>query len=401
MKRRLNVLVTGASGLVGAEVTARLVAAGHEVTALVHTNPVLLGNDGTPVDTAGVRCLSGDVSAPRLGLSQPEYGSLAGGGIDRIVHCAAITDFGHPEEVYQRVNVDGTAHVVELARACGADLVHVGTAYVCGERDGLIRETELDEGQRLANPYEASKLRAETLVHKARADGVRTAVVRPSIVVGDERTGVVRDYKNIYVVLKLATEGKVRAIPGQYDARLDLVPVNQVADLITGVTERFEEASGRTFHAVGTPLTLRDFSDVMAEYPSFHVPRFVPPASFDARRLPPRERRYYERIVTLYESYFRRRMTFDDSHTAALGARRAPGSAPDLLRGLIDHCLDTGYLGAPPATAPHAPPTGVPDAPARPDSTPAEVTPAEVTQSEVTPADPAAPVGHDTDGVRR
>ncbi|MFF4738643.1 SDR family oxidoreductase [Streptomyces sp. NPDC001262] len=355
MTQRLKVLVTGASGLVGSEVTARLAAAGHEVTAMVHRARELVRNDGTPLDLTGVTCLPGDVTRPRFGLSEDAYRALAGSGLDRIVHCAAITDFGRPEEDYQSVNVDGTAHTVELARDSGAGLVHVGTAYVCGERDGVIREPELDQGQRLANAYEASKLRAETLVHKAQADGMRAAVVRPSIVVGDEHTGVVRDYKNIYVILKLTTEGKSRSLPGLYEARLDLVPVDYVADVITRVAERFDEAAGRTFHAVGAPLTLRDFSDVMAEYPSFHVPRFVPPTSFDAERLPTRERRYYGRIVTLYESYFRRRMTFDDSHTAALGIRSAPQNGPEFLRKLIDHCLHSGYLGALPAAVTKTP----------------------------------------------
>lgn len=347
MTARLNVLVTGASGLVGAEVCARLAETGHRVTALVHQATDLVRNDGTTLDAGAVERLTGDVTRPGLGLPQDAYRTLADSGIDRIVHCAAVTDFGRPEELYQAVNVDGTAHVIELARASGAALVHVSTAYVCGERDGLVRESELDEGQRLANPYEASKLRAETLVHKARTDGVRAAVVRPSIVVGDERTGVVRDRKNIYVVLKLATEGKVRSVPGQYEARLDLVPVDHVADVVTRVTEQFEEAEGRVFHAVGAPLTLRDFSDVMAEYPSFHVPRFVPPAGFDAGQLPSGERLYYERVFSLYESYFRRRMTFDASNTAELTGRATPNGGQDFLRRLIDHCLETGYLGAP------------------------------------------------------
>ncbi|MFI1304113.1 SDR family oxidoreductase [Streptomyces sioyaensis] len=349
MTENLRVLVTGAAGLVGAEVTARLATAGHEVTALVHDNPVLVRNDGSPLESSAVTCLSGDVTKPRLGLTEAAYQALAAGGLDRIVHCAAITDFGLPDEVYQAVNVDGTAHVVELARAGGIPLVHVSTAYVCGERDGLIRETELDEGQRLANAYETSKFRAETLVHKAQADGVRAAIVRPSIVVGEEHTGVVREYKNIYVVLKLATEGRVRSLPGLYEARLDLVPVDYVADVITEVTHRFEEAAGRTFHAVGAPLTLRDFSDVMAEYPPFQVPRFVPPTSFDAQRLSRRERLYYERVVTLYASYFRRRMRFDDSHTARLTTRGAPERGQDFLRRIFDHCLESGYLGLPPA----------------------------------------------------
>ncbi|MHC3821049.1 SDR family oxidoreductase (plasmid) [Streptomyces sp. NBC_00341] len=347
MTTPLNVLVTGASGLVGAEVCARLAETGHRVTALVHRATEVVRNDGSALADGAVEQLPGDVTRPRLGLSRDAYRALAAGGLDRIVHCAAVTDFGRPDELYQAVNVEGTAHVIELARASGAALVHVSTAYVCGERDGVVRECELDEGQRLANSYEASKLKAETLVHKARTDGVRAAVVRPSIVVGDERTGAVRDRKNIYVVLKLATEGKVRSVPGQYEARLDLVPVDHVADVVTRVTERFEEAEGRTFHAVGAPLTLRDFSDVMAEYPSFHVPRFVPPTSFDSSRLPPGERLYYERVVSLYESYFRRQMIFDASNTAELTGRGTPDGGQDFLRRLIDHCLETGYLGAP------------------------------------------------------
>jgi len=167
------------------------------------------------------------------------------------VHCAAITDFGRAEALYQQVNVDGTRQVIELAREHATPLVHVGTAYVCGERSGTIAESELDVGQRLGNNYEESKLRAETLVRKANADGLPVAVVRPSIVVGAARTGVVRDFKNIYVVLKLTTQGRVRSIPGHFDAMLDLVPVDHVADVVAATVDRFAEAEGRTFHAVG------------------------------------------------------------------------------------------------------------------------------------------------------
>lgn len=353
------VLVTGAGGMVGSEVVARLAAAGRPVIALVHENTRIVRNNGRPVPAepwdgtapapGTVHTCQGDVTRPALGLDTGTYDALAA-RTGLIVHCAAITDFGRPVRVYQSVNVDGTEHTIELAKAADARLVHVSTAYVCGERDGVVTEDELDVGQSMGNAYEDSKLRAEVLVHKARGDGVQAAIVRPSIVVGAERTGVVRDFKNIYVVLRLATQGRVRFIPGHFDAGLDLVPVDRVADLLMAAADRFPEAEGRTLHAVGRTLTLRDFSDVMAEYPSFHVPRFLPPANFDPERQPEVERMYYDRVVSLYESYFRRRVVFDTEQADRFARRKAMAGGKPFLRRVFDHALKTGYLGSPDAS---------------------------------------------------
>ncbi|GAA1957468.1 SDR family oxidoreductase [Amycolatopsis minnesotensis] len=336
-----KVLVTGAAGLVGAEVTARLAASGHEVLALVHRATALVRNDGTAV-TGAVSPVRGDVTRVRFGLSEADWTALRSSA-DLVVHCAAITDFGRQARRYEDVNVTGTAHALEL----GVPMVHVSTAYVCGERHGVIAEHELETGQRFANAYEDSKFRAEQLVRKARADGVRVAVVRPSIVTGASRTGVVRDFKNLYVVLKLAVEGKVNSIPGHYDACLDLVPVDYVAAVVTEAVNRFDEAAGRTFHAVGGPMALREVSDVLAEYPSCRVPRFVPPSTFTAGGLPAAERIYHERIVSLYGSYFQRKIRFDDSETVAFLPRHRRATGAAYLRRVLDHCFAAGYLGTP------------------------------------------------------
>ncbi|MEU6370037.1 SDR family oxidoreductase [Streptomyces sp. NPDC046931] len=348
MTDTMTVLVTGASGLVGAEVTARLTAAGHTVLALLHHNGDLVRNNGrkvTPGPGAVIR-ITGDINRPGLGLASGDRHIVA--TADRIVHCAAVTDFGLPEERYESINVTGAGHVLDLALAGRIPLVHVSTAYVCGERDGTAREDELDVGQRPGNGYEKSKLTAETLVRKAAAEGLPVTVVRPSIITGAARTGRVRDFKTIYPVLKILTRGLVRTVPGHYDAVLDLAPVDRVADLVTEAATRSEDAEGRTLHAVGHELTLRDFSDILAEYPSFHVPRFVPPSAFSASALPDRERPYYDRIICLYDTYFRRRIHFDDTQAAAFSGPRAPTGGRPYLRRLLDHCLRAGYLGASP-----------------------------------------------------
>ncbi|GAA2634888.1 SDR family oxidoreductase [Paractinoplanes durhamensis] len=332
----MKILVTGAAGLVGTEVCARLNRNGHEVYGLVHHVRTLVGNNA--------ELIPGDVTQPRLGLDETTWQTLTN-KVDLIVHSAAITDFGRPRELYQAVNTTGTAHVLELAAAAGARLIHVSTAYVCGEQDGRILESALDAGQRFGNHYEESKFEAELLVRKAASDGLAVTVVRPSVVVGAARTGVVREFKNIYVVLKLLSEGRVTAIPGHFDACVDLVPVDHVAALIADVVEK--PADGLTLHAVGSSVSMRHLSDVLAEYPSFRVPRYVAPATFSAASLGDVERAYWERMLSLYESYFRRRQHFDDTVAAGFRGHKRAADGPAHLRKIIDYAVRAGYLGAP------------------------------------------------------
>jgi thioester reductase-like protein len=347
-----TILITGATGAVGTEVAARLAAAGHSVIGMVHQTREFVRGSGRRLPAGAVVPLSGDITTPGLGLSSRQRSELRG-RVDLIVHCAAMTDFGRDPAVYDTVNVDGTARIIEFATSgsrSAAPLVHVSTAYVCGERDGVISEAELDTGQRFANHYENSKFRAELAVRAAAEHGLPAVVVRPSIVTGAARTGVIRDFSNMYVVLRVLTRGLVRTIPGHYDAVIDLVPIDFVADAIGQVCERFDDAAGHTLHLTGAPpLTLRDFSDVMAEFPSLHVPRYVPPYGFEPTLMPDLERRYYERVVALYESYFRRRAVFDTSTAQRLiEARPAAGGRP-YLRRLLRYGMRAGYfLPAPP-----------------------------------------------------
>ena len=114
MKR---ILVTGAAGLIGGEVCARLVAAGHTVTALIHRNPEVRGNDGAPVATA--ETLACDIAQDRLGLDAATFDRLARDH-DLVIHCAATIRFDLTDEEYARTNTQGTANVIALAQAGGA-----------------------------------------------------------------------------------------------------------------------------------------------------------------------------------------------------------------------------------------------------------------------------------------
>jgi hypothetical protein len=177
-------------------------------------------------------------------------------------------------------------------------------------------------------------------------------VARPSILVGASRTGRIREFHNIYVILKLVTEGHVRVLPGYYEATLDLVPIDYVVTSLVQLTVNFDRLVGRCFHLTnGRAITFRDMSDVLTEYPTMLIPRIVPPQSFDLDARPPIERRLYLRGVKAYDGYFKNRVEFvNDSMLELLaGLLPRPVHGKQQLRQLIDYCEKVGFLGHPSA----------------------------------------------------
>ena len=240
-----RVLVTGARGLVGAEVIGRLRALGYSVVGFLRSDGPIVRNDGTAMEAGvfggaypeagGLTCVRGDVGEDLLGLDRQTYDALRA-TTEAIIHCAAITSFGRRPEKYEAVNFHGTRRVIDFAQADGRTipLLYVSTAYVCGERPGVFREQDLELGQRLGNPYETSKYRAEQAVRAAMHVGLPATILRPAIIVGDSRTGVIRKFDTLYTVVRLTAAGLVRTMPGDYGATLDIVPIDWVAD---GVVE--------------------------------------------------------------------------------------------------------------------------------------------------------------------
>ena len=335
--KALRILVTGAGGLIGGEVAARLAARGHRVSALVHRNPEVRGNDGHAPALQAV--FHGDVSQPGFGL---DAANTIASDHDLLIHCAATARFDLKDEEYRATNIGGTANAVDLARGGGMALLHVSTAYVCGKRDGPIAEDDPLPESGFANGYEASKAAGEALV---AASGLTHAIVRPSVVVGESGSGAIRTFDTIYAAFKLIAEGRVRHMEATAGATIDFVPIDHVAAGIVALAENMTQADGGRYHLVSSrPVPVTMFAAAISAYPQFHAPTLVSPDAFDIASLPPLERRLYARVAGLYSSYFQRDPRFDDTHFQALTGLACPPTGAAYLKRLINYCISVGFL---------------------------------------------------------
>src|SRR5207244_3140089 len=136
----------------------------------------------------------------------------------------------------------GTRRMLDLAELCSGrggleSFVHVSTAYVAGEADGSFGEGDLDVGQSFRNAYERTKFEAEVAVRE-RASTLPVQVVRPSIIVGDSRSGWTPAFNVLYAPLRAFSRGAYPMIPARRSAPVDVVPVDYVADAILALAGR-------------------------------------------------------------------------------------------------------------------------------------------------------------------
>jgi nucleoside-diphosphate-sugar epimerase len=216
--------------------------------------------------------LEGDIAERRLGLTDETYDGLTS-KVTSAYHLAAIYNLGVPLEIAQRVNVDGTGNVIELCARCQKleRFNYVSTAYVAGDRRGVVYEHELVLGQGFKNHYESTKFQAEVWVREAM-DKVPTTIYRPAIVVGDSRTGETQKFDGPYYFLRTIA----RSVH-------DHIPIAQFVDFIVGAMVAAADdpaALGETLHLVDPePVTAAEVGRIFSREYAGKEPRL---------RLPPR-----------------------------------------------------------------------------------------------------------------
>lgn len=258
------ILVTGATGFLGAHVVKHAVAAGHHVRGLFRSlekrnqNPVL---DASTV--AAVDWYEGDLF---------DYASLeaAAQGVDRVYHCAALVGFqaGQKDALY-RTNVYGTAEVVNVCLQLNIPrLVYVSSIASLG-RDPLIPEVNEDSAWKDGphnSAYAISKFRAENEVWRGMQEGLEVIVVNPSIILGpgDWREGSNKLFYTVYNGLKVYSPGSS-----------GFVDVRDVAAALFFLDEGNYIGQRYLLNAANWPY--RDLFIAMASHLGVKPPQFAPP----------------------------------------------------------------------------------------------------------------------------
>ncbi|MSR56270.1 MAG: NAD-dependent epimerase/dehydratase family protein [Planctomycetaceae bacterium] len=300
--------------------------------------------------------MEGDITEPDLGLDARGMRWVAE-NCDAMLHNAASLSFQStgPASEPWRSNVEGLRNVLELCRnARIRQFHHVSTAYVCGQRQGRILESDLDVGQTLSNDYEQSKIQAEKIVRSASFLDSLT-VFRPAIIVGDSQNSFTTTYHGFYAPLQAAYT-MVRAMEVNSTGRVstqtrfplstfetkNLVPVDWVSAVMVHVMTH-PQHHGATYHLTPQhPVTARMLADVLEESCGFYGVRLVGGGT-QLTGLTEIEQLFCE-LIKVYSSYWKDDPTFDATATRT-AAPHLPCPHVDrrMLRRMADWAIGVNF----------------------------------------------------------
>ncbi len=175
----MDVLLTGGTGIVGNAIATALVGTGRRVRALVRD--VARGRRLLP---AGCEAVPGDVT-DAASVRRAVEGSAV------VYHAAGLPEQWLPDpDRFRRVNVEGTRHVAEAARAAGVRrFVYVSTIDVFAWRPGEPFDESVIDASPKATAYERSKQEADRLVAALVDAGLPAVFLHPSAVYGPAPAG--------------------------------------------------------------------------------------------------------------------------------------------------------------------------------------------------------------------
>lgn len=220
-----TLFLTGGTGFIGSNLAAKFIQLGYKIYFLARSNAKFHAEERIlkalspliPLPKDNYRVLDCDLNSP-LNITLPEP-------VDGILHAAASLSFKEEDCIETlTTNVVGTKNLLDFAvRNNIKRFDHISTWYVMGSRKGKIKESELNCGQKFYNRYEESKMLGEECAQKWASDtGGSLAVYRPSVVVGDSKTGFTTSFTGYYTcargfyLLKKLIESDLLKSPDRY-----------------------------------------------------------------------------------------------------------------------------------------------------------------------------------------
>jgi thioester reductase-like protein len=266
------VLVTGFPSFLAKKLVLHLVHSEPDTLVFTVVVPRLMVEARHVVDSLDLAdrqrivLIEGDPAGIDLGLSGAELRQLAR-EVDRVHHVAHVSDLDVDRPTAEALNVAGAGEILEVAKLMDSlrCLVFHSTAFVSGDRKGVVHEEDIPEGASYRSVVEETRAKAERLVRRA-GQQLPIAIVRPTMIVGDSGTGEVDrlDLPYLFVLLLLAAPADL-ALPigARGDVPLHIVPVDFVVRAACAIG-RDPRSPGRTFHLVDpSPLPVRRFVETI------------------------------------------------------------------------------------------------------------------------------------------
>ena len=253
----MKALVTGANGFTGSHLVKALEQNGDTVLGLVRKSSNL-----SRLSNCNVQLIYGD-------LSDRDALRTAMTGVDTVFHTAAYVELGIVDEAeMERVNVEGTRAVLEVAQAIGvAKMVYCSTIGVFGDTQGqVIDETFQRTQTNFSSAYDRTKYEAQQLVDQFAAQGLPVVSILPSGIFG-------ADDPHFGPVMQQFLKGGLKLWAGG-DRVTGIVHVD---DLVAAMILAAEKGKPGEYYIISAgDLSTREMFNILSQDSGIPVPREAP-----------------------------------------------------------------------------------------------------------------------------
>ncbi|MDF5717244.1 MAG: NAD-dependent epimerase/dehydratase family protein [Rhizonema sp. NSF051] len=252
----MKALVTGANGFTGAHLVQALVQQGNTVVGLVRKSSNLARLSG-----CNVELVYGDITdrdALRTAMN----------GVDTVFHTAAYVELGIVNEAeMERVNVEGTRAVLEVAQAFAVSMVYCSTIGIFGDTKGqVVNETFQRTQSDFSSAYDRTKYQAQQLVDEYASNGFPVVSVLPSGIFGS-------DDPHFGPVIQLFLKRRLKLWVGSDR----ITGVVHVDDLATAMILANQKGKPGDYYIISAgDLTTREMFLLLSQKTGIPVPREVP-----------------------------------------------------------------------------------------------------------------------------
>lgn len=260
-----SILVTGGAGFIGSHVVDRLLQTGlWRVTVIDNFNDTY--DPGFKRANIADHRLNGDFRLVEADLLDPDTMSSAfvEGEFDSVIHLAALAGVRPSLEnplLYQRVNVEGTYRVLELARRHGVKHVLFGSSSSVYGFRSTVPFSETDDVSRPASPYAATKIAGEAACAvTSHIYGTRILCLRFFTVYGPRQ----RPDLAIRKFATLMSEGRPIPLFGNGQTMRDYTHIDDVVDGVMSALE-YDRTEFEIINLGGqVPVALTDLVEILS-----------------------------------------------------------------------------------------------------------------------------------------